>query len=972
MYSQVTDFDFLRPSPPQRRQLLYSGIGLLIALASVFSFWRKAVFSEAYLPHAVCYLHKPVLVWTNVVSDALIGLSYTVISLSLGYLVLKGHRDIPFRWIFLAFGLFIVACGGTHFMEVITVWAPVYVFSAGVKVFTAIVSVCTAIALPFTVPRGHALIREARVSEERRQTLELTLGDLNRARDALQRSHESLEKQVIERTSELTRANAGLKAEVLERRRIQSSLAELASIVKSTDDAIIGKDLRGIITSWNRAAERIYGYRAEEAIGRPITIIVPSNLMEEASEIMSQIADGEHVSHLETERITKSGSVLDMSLTVSPVYDTQGHIVGASTIARDITEAKRARQALRESEEQYRMLFQNNPLPMWVFERKTLRFLAVNEAAVRHYGYAREEFSRMTIRDIRPSKDIPRLLAEVANTQTGLQEMEVWRHCKKDGTIIDVEITGHDLNFQGADAELILAHDITDRLKGEERLRQSLERFAKAFRSSPFGVTISSEGDGRYLDVNPAFLRIMGYELEEMVGRTVEELNVWADPQHRALMIERLNSPQPTKPIEAVFRTQSGGTRIVEVAAERIQLDDEPCVLAITHDVTESKQLEQQFRQAQKMEAVGRLAGGIAHDFNNMMGVVIGYSEIAMERLESAHPAQKCLLEIRKAGERASTLTRQLLAFSRQQLLEPRTLNLNSVINNMSKMLLHMIGEDISLILRPTEPLGSVRADLGQIEQVVMNFAVNARDAMPKGGKIVIETANVDLDDNYVRQHQAVKSGRYIMLSFTDTGIGMNEATKARLFEPFFTTKEPGKGTGLGLSTVYGIVKQSGGYVWAYSEMGLGTTFKVYLPRVDQPAESLIKVTDERALPTGTETVLVVEDESALRDLAVSILETNGYTVLSADDSEIALAISKQYESKIDLLLTDVVMPGLTGPDLAVEIKAQRPELKVVYMSGYAGNMMLHQGVPGAELPLLTKPFSTRALLMKVRAVLDM
>ncbi|MFZ3264088.1 MAG: PAS domain S-box protein [Terriglobales bacterium] len=627
--------------------------------------------------------------------------------------------------------------------------------------------------------------------------------------------------------------------------------------------------------------------------------------------------------------------------------------------------------ALIDSEAQYRLLFDSNPLPMWVFDRKTLRFLAVNEATVRHYGYSREEFLQMTILGIRPGEETLRVMERLSRPARGLEEAEIWRHRKKDGSIIDVEITAHDVNFHGADAQLIQAHDVTARRKSEERLLQSQEIFAKAFRSSPFGITISSEADGRYLDVNPAFLKIMGYERDEILGRTRRELNIWADPEQYALMVEQLNGPQHATPVKVRLRAQSGQFRLVEVAVERIQLDDESCILAITHDVTEAKQLEQQFLQAQKMEAVGRLAAGVAHDFNNMLGVIIGYSEIAKDRLETGHPAQKYLLEIKNAGDRAVALTRQLLAFSRQQILEPRHLNLNSVVHHASKMLLHMVGEDISLVFRPTEPLGSVHADLSQIEQVLMNLAVNARDAMPKGGKIIIETANVDLDETYSRDHYPVKPGTYVMLSVTDTGTGMDESTLAQAFEPFFTTKEPGKGTGLGLSTVYGIAKQSGGHIWAYSEPGRGTTFKLYLPCAGQPAERLAPLTADSTPPAGTETVLVAEDEAALRNLTVHVLKSKGYTVLAAENAARTLALAQQYDRSIDLLLTDVVMPDLTGPDLVSEIKKLRPELKVLYMSGYSRNAMVEQGVLGQESTLIIKPFSTRALLTKMRAVLE-
>lgn len=627
--------------------------------------------------------------------------------------------------------------------------------------------------------------------------------------------------------------------------------------------------------------------------------------------------------------------------------------------------------AWRESEAQYRLLFDSNPLPMWVFDRNTRHFLAVNEAAIRHYGYSREEFLGMTILDIQPAAEVARVLDLLSKPSRGLQGAESGKHCKKDGSIIDVEITSHDLDFRGVEAALIQAHDVTERKRSEERLSESQERFTTAFRSSPFGITISSEAEGRYLDVNPAFLKIVGYEREEIVGQTMHQLNLWPDPEQRGLMLDRIKSAEHATPVKVRFRAKSGQTRLVEVAAERIHLDDESCILAIAHDVTDSVQLEQKFLQAQKMEAVGRLAAGVAHDFNNMLGVIIGYSELAKDRLETGHPAHKYLLEIKTAGDRAVALTRQLLAFSRQQVLEPRNLNLNSVVHHASKMLLHMIGEDISLVFRPSEPLGSVYADLSQIEQILMNLAVNARDAMPKGGKIIIETANVDLGESYIREQQPVRPGPYVMLSVTDTGIGMDEATLAQVFEPFFTTKEAGKGTGLGLSTAYGIAKQSGGYIWAYSEAGRGTTFKLYLPCAGNPAERLAPLTADSVAPPGTETVLVAEDEPALRNLTVQILKSRGYNVLSAENAARSLAVAQQYDRGIDLLLTDVVMPDRTGPDLVSEIRKMRPDLRVLYMSGYSKTAMVEQGVLPQDSTLIIKPFSTRALLTKMRAVLD-
>jgi two-component system, cell cycle sensor histidine kinase and response regulator CckA len=750
----------------------------------------------------------------------------------------------------------------------------------------------------------------------------------------------------------------------------QLSLARPAWIVESSDDAIIGKDLSGRITSWNRGAERIYGYKAEEMIGKSIAAIVPGNRADDIDEILRRVTCGERIDHYEAVRVHKSGALLDVSLTLSPVYDSAGAIVGASIIARDITVAKRAEIALRESEAQYRILFDRNPLPMWVFDRKSLRFLAVNEAAVRHYGYGRNEFFNMTILDIWPLDDIAPLLRSMKHPSPGFQQRERWRHRKKDGTIIDVEITGHDLNFRGADAELVLAHDTTEELRGEEQLRQSEERFSKAFRSSPVGITISSEADGRYIDANPAYLAMMGYERDELVGQTVEELGVWAEKFDRQLMIEQLKHP-PAKPIEVSFKTRSREIRLVELVAERILLNDEPCILAIVRDITGAKQLERQFRHAQKMEAIGQLAGGVAHDFNNILGVITGYAELSLQKLEPQHAVARNLQKIKTAADRATSLTKQLLAFSRQQVVHPHAVDVNAIVRNMDDMLRSLIGEDISITVNEAALLGSINADIGQLEQVLMNLVVNARDAMPGGGRITIETRNVELDESYQRKHEPVQPGQYVMLSVADSGCGMDETTVARIFEPFFTTKEAGRGTGLGLSTVYGIVKQSGGYIWVYSEPGKGTTFKLYFPRVSEAPEAFSKPIEYAVPEVGSATILLVEDDQDLRELTATTLRNAGYAVLEASNSQTALELGAKHPGYIDLLLSDIVMPGTSGVQLIPLLRESAPDLKVILMSGYATETLARHAPAPPDVTLIEKPFSKRFLLSTIQKVVQ-
>ena len=388
-------------------------------------------------------------------------------------------------------------------------------------------------------------------------------------------------------------------------------------------------------------------------------------------------------------------------------------------------------------------------------------------------------------------------------------------------------------------------------------------------------------------------------------------------------------------------------------------------------DVTDHQQLEEEFRQAQKMEAVGRLAGGVAHDFNNLLTIISGYAQLAQDLLETESPLRSYMDEILKAGDRASALVRRLLAFTRRQSMEPQVLDLNSVVKGTEKMVRRLIGEDIEVVTVLPPELGAIRSDPAQLEQVIINLAVNARDAMPNGGKLIFETANVQLDQTYADTHSAVTPGPYVMLAVSDTGSGMDAHTRAHVFEPFFTTKEKGKGTGLGLATVYGIVKQSRGNIWVYSELGVGTTFKIYLPRVVasmEPAQPLLIRTSQ---PQGSETILLVEDEESIRSLVLRILQAHGYTVLEAGRPYEALEISKRFDGPIHLLFTDVVMPQMSGREVAERISAARPNTKILYMSGYTDQAIAHHGVLNPGVPFLQKPFTPEALTLKVREVLD-
>jgi hypothetical protein len=517
------------------------------------------------------------------------------------------------------------------------------------------------------------------------------------------------------------------------------------------------------------------------------------------------------------------------------------------------------------------------------------------------------------------------------------------------------------------------ARKALDRREKETQLRGAREalgaseaRYRMLMEQASDGIFVADEA-GRFVDVNSRACEMMGCAREELLTMDVAATY---PPEDRDQALRKIQSMRAGRMVlyERRMLRKDGRILPVEVSARYTQGVG---YQAIVRDLTERHALEQQFRQAQKMEAVGRLAAGVAHDFNNLLTAILGYSELLLGGLGPGDPRRAGVEEIRRAAERAGSLTRQLLAFSRQQVLQPRTLDLNEVVSGLHSMLRRLIGEDIDLRTTAAPDLGRVLADPGQIEQVIMNLAVNARDAMPRGGKLTIETANVALDAIYARTHEVVKPGPYVLLAVSDTGTGMDADVRSHLFEPFFTTKAKGHGTGLGLATVYGIVKQSGGYIWVYSEPGQGTAFKIYLPRAEGKAAGRSAAERPAEAPGGSETILLVEDEDVVRSLAREILEAYGYTVLEATRGEEALEASARHRGPIDLLLTDVIMPGGSGREAAERLAPGRPGMKVLYMSGYTNDAIVHHGVLAPGVAFLQKPFSPQALARKVREVLD-
>ena len=668
-------------------------------------------------------------------------------------------------------------------------------------------------------------------------------------KDSLARLEPAIERE----REELKNRRARKKAE----ENVHEREKQLAEAQRLTHIGSWSWDLVTDTLSWSDELFRIFGLKPSSAAPSYAELqekfIYPEDVEFVDESLQKAFADGKPFDF--TYRLKRpDGSLRYLHALGQGITDKTGKSIKYFGTAQDVTDQKETEkrqqeliEALQESEERYRLLFSSNPIPMWAYDLETFSFLEVNDAAMISYGYSRDEFLSMKITDIRSSDEAEKLVREIESINSVLSQTKIWKHKKKDESIISVEVTAHSLDFNGRSARLVLANDVSER-----------------------------------------------------------------------------------------------------------------------------RLLEDQLRQAQKLEAIGMLAGGIAHDFNNLLTVINGYAELLLQTVAADWPYRENLEDIHSAGERAASLTHQLLAFSRKQVLEPKVIDLNGIILDLEKLLRRVIGENIDFRTVLDEKLGSVNADPGQIEQIVMNLAINSRDAMPNGGKLTIETSNEDLDDEYARSHISVKPGRYIMLAVSDTGTGMDEVTKARIFEPFFSTKAVGKGTGLGLSTAYGIVKQSGGNIWVYSEPGLGTTFKVYLPVVDKPS-----VTDERHVvqvpALGSETILLVEDDDLVRKFAANVLTRLGYNVLTAASGREALDICRdQTGNPIALLLTDVVMPEMSGRELAEKVEDHCSNIKILYMSGYTDNAIVHQGVIDEGANFIHKPFNAEAFARKVREVLDL
>lgn len=710
---------------------------------------------------------------------------------------------------------------------------------------------------------------------------------------------------------------------------------------------------------------------------------------------------------LEYRIITADGRQLWIRNIISTIVDGSVKIRGVMT---DVTRSKRAEEALRISEEKFSKAFRLSPQSITISSLADGRYIEVNDTFLAITGYTREEIIGQTSveRKIWPSpKDRDRFL-NLLNENGVVRNFET-NYYSKDGNMGVLLLSSEVIELEGEKCLLSIAADITERKKTEDKILSTAKGVSATtgdefFRSVVEHIAKTLEADyafvGELTDAQTPHARMVAlfgngkhgggleYDLSDTPCQHVISRKSCSYPSHAQ---ELFPKDQMLKDMEIegyvgtpLFDSKENVLGLMVVLyrqpIKNVHLAESIMRIFATRVASELerkqaeenlRKTEEQLRQAQKMEAIGRLAGGVAHDFNNLLTAIIGYAEVGIMRLNQGDPLRSILDEIIKAGERASTLTSQLLAFSRKQMLQMKVLDLNTVVSDMERMLKRLIGEDIDLITRKDNQLGRVSADRGQIEQVLMNLVINSRDAMPNGGTLTVETANVYLDESYVSSHVDTKPGHYIMLAVSDTGHGIDADTLTHIFEPFFTTKSKGQGTGLGLSTVYGIIKQSGGDVWVYSEQGRGTTFKIYMPQVEQLEEEIESRKTSAGNGRGSETVLVVEDEDMVRRLTCQTLTINGYNVLEAPNPGAALLICEQHEGPIDLLVTDVVMPQMNGRELSDRLTPLRPGMKVLYMSGYTDSVVYQQMDWNSGLTFIQKPFSPHNLLRKVRELLD-
>jgi two-component system, cell cycle sensor histidine kinase and response regulator CckA len=747
-------------------------------------------------------------------------------------------------------------------------------------------------------------------------------------------------------------------------------------VVENSHDLVSLIDLGGKILYASPSHGRVLGYEPYELIGVNVAELIHPDDLEQVRVHLGEALAGKANAPDQTRLRRKDGGWVLVEGIATPIHGDNGSVTMLLATSRDVTARQEAEEALRAAERKYRSLVEQLPLVTYIDaldpESSNIYTSPQIEPLL---GYTTTEWAsdrELFVKTLHP-EDRERVLAEHAWTHATCEPLRTeYRLIGRGGSVVWLQDEAVVVRDEEGTPLFLQGYllDITERKAAEQALAERENLLQTIIETEPECVKLIDR-DGKLQEMNRAGLEMIEADsFEQVVGCAVSELIA---PPHRtafeALTQKALAGGSGHLEFELIGL--KGSRRWMETHAVplRAPSGEVQAALSVTRDVTQRRQLEEQLAQAQRLEAVGRLAGGIAHDFNNLLTGILGYSDLLRARLPEDDPRRADADEVKKAADRAASLTRQLLAFSRRQVLQLRVVDLNKIVDDMDRMLRRLIGEDVELVTACAPDLGRVQADPGQIEQVIANLVVNARDAMPEGGRLVIETENVDVDEEAAAGHPAeLQPGPHVVLSVTDTGIGMDPETQAHVFEPFFTTKDVGKGTGLGLATVYGIVKQSGAAIWVYSEPGQGTSFRIFFPRVDAEVELSAEPPVSTPSEKGTETVLVVEDEQLVRGLIAEELSRRGYCVLTALNGLDALALAEEYENGIDVVVTDVIMPEMGGLELTQRLTALRPGVRVVYMSGYSERAVSDDVGPW---PLLQKPFSTGSLAGKIREVLD-
>ncbi|MFZ5453045.1 MAG: PAS domain S-box protein [Thermodesulfobacteriota bacterium] len=768
--------------------------------------------------------------------------------------------------------------------------------------------------------------------------------------------------------------------DITARKEAEESLQKERDFIAALFDTIAALvvvfDPQGRIVRLNQAFEKTTGYAVEEVRGKYFWdyFTIPEE-KEKARNRFHQLRNGRLPNTAQKNLVTKGGERRLIAWSYTTLKDKDGAVEYLISTGIDITARKKAEDLLRESEQRYKMLFESAPDAILIMEAEGEnggRIVAANQASATLHGYTVPQMLGLHIRDLYPGVDAAVEKGKLQRILAGEWIKEEVTHLKKDGTAFPVEIHIGLIELEGHKYVLAFDRDISERKRAEEALREAHQTLQALIQAAPLAILVL-DPERNIRMWNPAAERMYGWKEEEVLGRFLPIVPEDKMEESQEL-VQRMLAGESLHGLELRRRKKDGS--LIDIAVFTAPLYDAQGqingTMALNMDVTESKRLKEQLLQSQKMEVVGRLAGGVAHDFNNLLTAITGYSELVLNFMDEDNPLRQDVTEIRKAGDRAASLTRQLLAFSRKQVLQPKVLDLNLVVESLGKMLQRLLPSDIDLVISPEANLGRVMADPGQIEQVILNLAINARDAMPHGGRLTIATANVDLGESHARRLMNVEPGPYVLLQVSDTGCGMDPETLSHVFEPFYTTKDLGKGTGLGLSTVYGIIKQSGGHVSVHSKSEQGATFKIYLPRISDVLEPVSQTLQQStAKYRGQETILLVEDEDGVRQLVSTVLQRHGFKVLEARHGREALDLSLKHPGPINLVLTDVVMPGMGGQELAQRLQPLYPDLKVLYMTGYAEEIQPDRSLPDQEIYFLQKPFEAHGLLRRVRHLLD-